>query len=120
MLSTVDDLVRLGMALNRGLLLSRETIQEMYRPQWDPSIRRFVPNGEPVPLQHKQAIVWWIRTDPQGRDFPSHTGTVKGTRSFLMNYPDIGVVVSLQVNSLPFDSAQYGMAIAQMFAVEMK
>jgi serine beta-lactamase-like protein LACTB len=120
MLSTVEDLVRLGIALNRGLLLSRETIQEMYRPQLDPSIRRFVHNGEPVPLQHKQAIVWWIRTDPQGRDFPSHTGTVKGTRSFLLNYPGIGVVVSLQVNSLPFDSAQYGMAIAQMFVAETK
>ena len=120
MLSTVEDLVRLGIALNRGLLLSRETIQEMYRPQLDPSIRRFVHNGEPVPLQHKQAIVWWIRTDPQGRGFPGHTGTAKGTRSFLMNYPDIGVVVSLQVNSLPFDSAQYGMAIAQMFVAETK
>ena len=50
----------------------------------------------------------------------SHTGTVKGTRSFLMDYPDIGVVVSIQVNSLPFDSAKYGMAIAQMFVAEMK
>jgi len=119
-LSTVEDLARFGIALNRGLLLKRETIQEMYSPQLEPSIQRFVLNGQPAPLKHKQAIVWWIRTDPQGRDFPSHTGTVKGTRSFLMDYPDIGVVVSIQVNSLPFDSAKYGMAIAQMFVAEMK
>jgi hypothetical protein len=40
---------------------------------------------------------------------------VKGTRSFLANFSDQGVIVALQVNSLPFDSARYGEAIAQMF-----
>jgi len=114
MLSTVEDLVRFAVALNKGILLEPETVREMYEVQLDPSVRRFVIDGDPVPLDHKQAIVWWIRTDAQGRDFPSHTGTVKGTRSFLMNYPDLGVAVALQVNALPFDSAKYGMAIAQM------
>ena len=78
-----------------------------------------MPNRDPVPLEHKQAIVWWIRTDEQGRDFPSHTGTVKGTRSLILNYPELGFVLALQVNGLPFDSAKYGMAIAQMFMTGM-
>jgi CubicO group peptidase (beta-lactamase class C family) len=115
MLSTVEDLVRFAIGLNNGTLLAPETVAEMYEVQLDSGIRRFVPGGDPVPLAHKQALVWWIRTDSRGRDFPSHTGTVKGTRSFLMNYPELGIVVALQVNALPFDSAKYGMAIAQMF-----
>ncbi len=117
MLSTVEDLVRFGIAVNNGTSLTPETVREMYEVQLDSSVGRFVPNGNPELLEHKQAIVWWIRTDASGRDFPSHTGTVKGTRSFLMNYPELGIVVALQVNSLPFDSAKYGMAIAQMLAV---
>jgi CubicO group peptidase (beta-lactamase class C family) len=116
MLSTVEDLARFGIALNNGTLLTPAAVREMYEVQLDSSVRRFVPNGNPEPLEHKQAIVWWIRSDASGRDFPSHTGTVKGTRSFVMNYPELGIVVALQVNSLPFDSAKYGMAIAQMFA----
>ena len=78
-------------------------------------MRRFTRNGEPHPLSHQQALAWWIRTDPAGREFPSHTGTVKGTRSFLGNYVEEGLVVALQANALPMDSARYGMAIAQMF-----
>ena len=116
MLSTVEDLARFAIALNNGTLLTAEAVREMYEVQLDSSVRRFVHDGNPEPLEHKQAIVWWIRTDANGRDFPSHTGTVKGTRSFLMNYPELGIVVALQVNSLPFDAAKYGMAIAQMFA----
>ena len=69
--------------------------------------------GEPI--AHEQALAWFIRTDQAGRRYPSHTGTVKGTRSFLANFDDYGVVVALQTNALPFDSARYGEAIAQMF-----
>jgi CubicO group peptidase (beta-lactamase class C family) len=114
-LSNVEDLVRFALAINAGRLLSEETIAEMYRPQIDPSIMQLVPGGESVPLGHKQALAWWIRTDQAGREYPSHTGTVKGTRSFLGNFHEQGVVVALQANALPFDSARYGEAIAQMF-----
>jgi len=40
MISTAEDLVRFGAALNRGSLLKPETIALMYRPQLD-SIKRF-------------------------------------------------------------------------------
>jgi CubicO group peptidase (beta-lactamase class C family) len=115
MISTVEDLARFAIALNDGTLLKPETVNQMYEVQLDPSVERYVRNGEAMPLDHEQALLWWIRTDVQGRDFPSHTGTVKGTRSFLLNSPELGIVVTLQANGLPFDSAKYGMAIAQMF-----
>jgi CubicO group peptidase (beta-lactamase class C family) len=114
-LSTVEDLARFGLALNDGKLLRPESLAEMYRPQLDSSVRRFARNSEPQPLGHRQALAWWIRTDPAGREFPSHTGTVKGTRSFIGNYPEHGLVVALQANTLPLDSVRYGVAIAQMF-----
>jgi len=114
-ISNVEDLVRLAIAINDGRLLGAEAVAEMHRPQIDPSIMQHVPGGQPRPLGHEQALAWFIRTDQAGRRYPSHTGTVKGTRSFVANFDDHGVVVALQANALPFDSARYGEAIAQMF-----
>lgn len=115
-ISTVEDLVRLGLAINAGVLLRPETVAEMHRPQIDSSIREGrTMSGATTPLTHDQALAWFIRTDQAGRRYPSHTGTVKGTRSFLGNFADYGVVIAIQANALPFDSARYGEAIAQMF-----
>jgi len=115
MLSTAEDLVRFGTAILEGRLLGPEAVQEMWAPQIEPSVRRYVANGEDQPLDHEQALAWWIRTDPAGRRYPSHTGTVKGTRSFLGVFPEQELVVALQANALPFDSAGYGEAVAQLF-----
>lgn len=115
MLSTAEDLVRFGTAIVQGRLLGAEAVEEMWSPQIDPSVPRFVEDGEPEPLDHEQALAWWLRTDPAGRRYPSHTGTVKGTRSFLAIFPDQGLVVALQANALPFDSPRYGEAVAQIF-----
>lgn len=114
-LSTAEDLVRFAMAINDGTLLQPETVHRMHEPQIDQAVKRFVADGEPQPRDFKQALVWRILEDQAGRTFPSHTGTVKGTRSFLANYHEQGVVVALQANALPFDSPRYGIAIAQMF-----
>ena len=111
-LSNVEDMVRLALAINNGILLEPSTVSEMHRPQIDPSIKEY---GSDTPLGHEQGLAWFIRTDQAGRRYPNHTGTVKGTRSFIANFAKQGVVVALQVNSLPFDSARYGEAIAQMF-----
>ena len=114
-LSTVEDLVRFAIAINKGVLLQPETVRAMHEPQIDSSVKRYVANGEPQPRHFTQALVWRILKDQAGRTFPSHTGTVKGTRSFLANYHEQGVVVALQTNALPFDSPRYGIAIAQRF-----
>ncbi len=96
-LTNVEDLVRFAIAINEGRILGPEAVAEMHRSQLDPSIMKFVPGGEPEPMEYQQGLAWQIRTDQAGRQYPSHTGTVKGTRSFLAN----------------FDA--YGEAIAQMF-----
>ena len=117
-ISNVEDLVRFALAINDGRLLGPETVAEMHRSQLEPGIRQIdpsAPDGLGEPIAHEQALAWFIRTDQAGRRYPSHTGTVKGTRSFLANFDDYGVVVALQTNALPFDSARYGEAIAQMF-----
>ncbi|UCE05556.1 MAG: beta-lactamase family protein [bacterium] len=113
-ISCAEDLVRFGMALNHGKLLKAETLAKMYEVQVDP-VMKFNPKGEPEKQKHKQALSWYIRTDAQGRDFPSHTGTVKGCRSYLLNYPQYDLVVALIANIVPFDSPKYGNSIAQMF-----
>lgn len=113
-ISCAEDLVRFDMALNHGKLLKAETLAKMYEVQVDP-VMKFNPKGEPEKQKHKQALSWYIRTDAQGRDFPSHTGTVKGCRSYLLNYPQYDLVVALITNIVPFDSPKYGNAIAQLF-----
>lgn len=113
-LSTVEDLVRLGIALNDGTLLRPETVAEMYRVQLGPGTLAFRADGEPQPLDFGQALAWRVDTDAQGRRFVFHTGTVRGTRTYLGNYPELDVVVALQANALPFDSQRYGEAILQM------
>lgn len=113
-LSTVEDLVRLAIALNDGTLLEPATIAEMYRVQLGPEVRAFNATGEPRPLGFGQALAWRVQTDPQGRRFVSHTGTVKGARTFLGNHPDLNIAVAIQANALPFDSEKYGRALLQM------
>jgi CubicO group peptidase (beta-lactamase class C family) len=114
MLSTVVDLVRFGNALNDHTLLTPETAEKMYTIAVDPVVR-FQPDGKHQKGTFKQALGWRIYTDAQGRPYINHTGTVRGTRSFMLNYPDEGLVLALQANVLPFDSRKYGAAIAQMF-----
>ncbi len=51
-ISTVNDLVRFGMALNNGTLLKPETLAKMCKVQIDP-VTRFNPRGEPgIMLRH--------------------------------------------------------------------
>ncbi|MGH7455901.1 MAG: serine hydrolase domain-containing protein, partial [bacterium] len=114
MISTVEDLARFGSAMNDGTLLRPETVAMMHKVQVDP-VMRYNPSGQPQKMPHQQALSWFIRTDAQGRTFPSHTGTVKGCRSYLLNYPEHGLVIALIANVVPFDSPQYGNAIAQLF-----
>ncbi len=84
----------------------------MYSVQVDP-VHIYQSNGEPRRATFRQAIGWRLDEDIQGRTYINHTGTVKGTRSVLINYPDHGLVLALQANGLPFDSRKHGSAIAK-------
>lgn len=113
-ISTAEDLVLLGMALNRGKLLKPDTLQKMMTQQFS-GVKRYNSNGEPRDLSHAQALSWFIRTDAQERRFISHTGSVKGCRSYFLNYPDEDLVVAIIANIGPFGTVEYGNAIAQLF-----
>ncbi len=114
MLSTVEDLVRFGHAVNAGVLLEPETVKLMHSSQLAPSVKRFVPGGEAQERDFEQALAWRILTDEQGRKFPSHGGSVKGAKTFLANYNDYGLVVAVQGNENGFNPQGPALAIAQM------
>lgn len=114
MLSTVEDLVRMGVAINDGTLLGPAAVAEMHAPHVDP-VMQFRAGAAPRELPFKQALGWDLSTDVLGRPYISKTGTVRGTRSVVINYPDHGLVVTLQANIAPFPVLQIGQAIAQMY-----
>ncbi len=112
-ISTSEDLVKFAIALNNGTLLKPETVKLMYTVQYE-NILNFN-DGNPKELEHQPALGWFIRTDAQNRTFPSHTGSVKGTKSVLINYLDLNVIVALIGNVNTFSPLDYGKAIAQIF-----
>lgn len=101
-LASDEDMVRFGHALNAGKLLGTAAIAEMYRPQLDASVTLLPPgpgkaarrDGVPV-----QGLIWRVQEDAAGRRYVAHGGSVKGTLSYLANYPEHDVVVALHVNA---------------------
>jgi CubicO group peptidase (beta-lactamase class C family) len=107
-ISTDEDLVRFGHALDTGVLLKPATIAEMYRPQLSADIgyspqelAPFIKShpDKPVPKPPSQAIVWVMGTDAAGHRYSGHSGGVKGTLSHLTNFNDDDVAVAVHVNS---------------------
>ncbi|WP_024889259.1 serine hydrolase domain-containing protein [Luteimonas huabeiensis] len=101
-LSSDEDMVRMAHALNTGRLLGAEAIAEMYRPQLDASVTLLPPPpGKPasrdaVPVQ---GLIWRVQEDADGRRYVAHSGSVKGTLSYLANWPQHDVAVALHVNA---------------------
>jgi serine beta-lactamase-like protein LACTB len=114
MLSTVEDLVRFAQAINDGTLLRPETVATMFAVHVDP-VMEFNPEGAPVKRDFMMALGFQLDEDAEGRWYINKTGTVKGTRSVVIDYPEYDLVVALQANALPFDSRKHGQAIAQMY-----
>lgn len=99
MLSTVEDLVRFGIGLNHGYLLSRSTLDEMFEPQFE-SLRRFAEDGDHRPITRwQQALLWRERKDDAGRSFRYHCGTVKGFNACLVDYFEEDLVVAIANNA---------------------
>lgn len=101
-LASDEDLVRMGHALNGGRLLGAAAVAEMYRPQLDDSVTSMPspPGAEPSRDERPvQALIWRVQHDAAGRRYVAHGGSVKGTLSYLVNYPEQDVVVALHVNA---------------------
>ena len=78
MLSTAEDLARIGAAFLEGRLMKPGTVRRMPDPQLDDGDKYFRGDDPPTPLRWRQALMWRIRKDEAGRDFVNHCGTVKG------------------------------------------
>jgi CubicO group peptidase (beta-lactamase class C family) len=108
-LSTVEDLVRLGSGLMDGTLLRPETLAQMIEPQVEMDILDFDDGRTPAALTAGQALGWRL-TEVEGHPVVYHTGTVKDTRSYAAFVPTLGLAVALQANAL-FDVRPAGEAI---------
>ncbi len=97
-ISTVEDLVRLGTALNEGRLLKPQTAEAMYAVQIDP-VMAFNAGGPPRKQNFQMALLWREQHDEAGRRFVHHCGSVKSFQSCLVNFPDQNVVAAVAGNS---------------------
>jgi len=97
-LASDEDSVRFAHALNKGLLLQPDTIAEMYRPQLGPQVLP-APDADADARVPVQALIWRIETANDGRNYQGHSGSVKGTLSYLLNDSTGDVVVAVHVNA---------------------
>lgn len=117
-LSTDEDMCRFVRALQEGRLLSPKTMAEMYRLQLAADVVSFEkpkPGGNPVfSPGTEQALIWRKGKDVAGRTYYWHTGSVKGTRSVLLNFPEERLAISIHWNfDTPVDKEKAALGIAQ-------
>ncbi len=98
MLSTSEDLVRLGAALNHGRLMKPETVKAMFSPQTSPKLW-FRENGPPGHEAYKQALMWRVVNDSAGRTMVYECGSVDGFNACLVNFPQEDLVAAIATNS---------------------
>jgi serine beta-lactamase-like protein LACTB len=99
-ISSDEDLVRFGHALNSGLLLRPESIAEMYRLQLPLTLPRFDDKTSP-PVGAMQGLIFRVGKDAGGHLNAWHSGSVKGTGSEFMNFYADDVVVAMHFNAGP-------------------
>jgi CubicO group peptidase (beta-lactamase class C family) len=96
-ISSDEDLVRFGHALNSGVLLRPETLAEMYRLQLPLDLPRFEDKTSP-PIGAIQGLVFRVGKDAGGHVYAWHSGSVKGTTSEFLNFYSDDVVIALHFN----------------------
>ncbi len=98
MIASVEDLVRLGVALNQGRLLSPEARRLMLSSQLR-GIRRFVEGAPPKNLSWMQGMLWRLRRDPQGRPVAYECGSVKAFNACVVDFLEEDLVAAIATNS---------------------
>lgn len=117
--STPEDMLYLVKALNKGHLLRNSTLDKLYFKHFNIREKQWGAKKTDNPPSVWQGLIWQIGTDVKDRTWYGHSGTVKGTRSYLLNFPDDGVIIALQANigSIPID--EYAHSLAQMVLAEV-
>lgn len=94
MLSTAEDLVRFGVALEGGRLLMPGTTERMFTNQL-PGVLEWNGDDPPSELRWEQALMWRIRRDEEDRPYINHCGSVKGFNACLIIYRDENLIVGI-------------------------
>jgi CubicO group peptidase (beta-lactamase class C family) len=113
MISTTEDMLRFGVALNQYNLVSKVTLQDMYHPQiledipdWDKAEgRNWIP-----------ALMWELYDTPLGQLTPGHQGSVRGTNQFLFTIPEQDLVVYIHGNHGDFDATAGARGLLELVA----
>lgn len=103
LLASAADLARLGQALLGGKILSSRARSALFTSQRTRS-------GEPTAV----GLGWRVGEDPFGRKVWHHEGSMTGTRSAVLLYPDVGITVVLLSNltATPFFAFETAAALA--------
>ena len=120
MLSTAEDLVRFGVAINHDQLLKSESTSLMFKSALPPGTMEFREKGAPQKIgatdhPFEQAFVWHILQNQGGRRVLTHCGTVKGFGACLLDYPDEDLVLADIANSSDSGGTSELLTIAQFF-----
>jgi serine beta-lactamase-like protein LACTB, mitochondrial len=86
-LSTPIDLVNMSRSLLNHTLLNKQTVELLFTSQR-------LENGTDT----RVGIGWRIDTDSRGRTIIHHGGTIDGGRTFLVMYPNEGIIVAIAAN----------------------
>ena len=119
-IASAEDMVKLALALNDGLLLKPETIAKMYTPYFEKNEKSVRSEKSPSIVPQWQGLIWFVGKDGAGRNWYGHSGTVKGTRCFIMNYPKENLVLAIQANIGSIKIDEYAQLLAQMYLSEDK
>ncbi len=124
MIMSVDDLARLGVALNHGRILTPAALEELYRvrfrvgagPGTGADYRRMFGEESNDSDTFDQGLILVGGKDGFGRRWHGHSGGVKGTTTYFLNYPKEDVVVAVRANGgAGWDEEACAQALAQAF-----
>lgn len=124
MIMSVEDLARLGIALNHGRILKPASLEELYRtrfrvgnrPGTDADYRRMFGSDSADAETFDQGLILVGGADTFGRRWHGHSGGVKGTTSYFLNYPREDVVVAVRANGgSRWDEEACAQSLAQSF-----
>jgi CubicO group peptidase (beta-lactamase class C family) len=114
MIASVEDLARLGAALNHGLLLHPATRATLLSPQID-GLLQFREGAAPAPVGFQQAMLWRLRRDGEGRQVAYECGSVKGFNACLVDFLDDDLVAAVAANSFACCGWPQADALAALF-----
>jgi serine beta-lactamase-like protein LACTB len=114
MIASVEDLAKLGAALNHGLLLHPETRAVLLSPQIA-GLLQFREGATPEPVGFEQAILWRLRRDGEGRRVAYECGSVKGFNACLVDFLDDDLVAAVATNSFECCGWPKADALAALF-----